>query len=228
MAILRKLKRWLITFFKAFGALLLVFYIVFKSTLLYVEHKISRHYSTDSKALTDTVIIHFIHGSIPMENCIYPRKRLGGLLGGHVEIEMEGRVYGFRLSKLPVHVFVDNNNFNSKYEVNTKEAWLKRTEYEKITSVYLPISEGQKDKLQAILTAYLANSPYDYAFFGTRCATSTAEILAKSGIICPLSNVENSIAFLSPHPLRQTLLALANEKHFLVTRKNGVDCRYWE
>lgn len=224
----RKLKQVLIRFVKVFGVSVLVFYVVFKSTLLYVEHKIIRHYSTDSKALKDTVIIHFIHGSIPMKNCIYPRKRLGGLLGGHVEIQVEGRIYGFRLAKLPVHIFVDNNNFNSKYEVNTKEAWLKRTVYEKITSVYLPISEGQKDKLQAILTAYLANSPYDYAFFGTRCATSTAEILSKSGIIYPLSNIENSIAFLSPHPLRQTLLQLAKEKHFLVIYKKGVDCRYWE
>ena len=228
MTILRKFKRRLITFFKVLGILILIFYAVFKSTLLYVEHKIIRHYSTDSKALKDTAIIHFIHGSIPMENCIYPRKRLGGLLGGHVEIEVEGRVYGFRLEKLPVHIFVDNSDFNSKYDVNTKEGWLKRTEYEKVTSVYLPISQKQKDKLQAILTAYLAKSPYDYAFFGTRCATATAEVLSKSGIIYRLSNVENSIAFLSPRPLRQTFLQLAREKHFLVIHKKGVDCRYWE
>ncbi len=228
MIILGKLKRRLIAFFKALSVLLLVFYAVFKSTLLYVEHKITHHYSTDSSVLKDTAIIHFIHGSIPMENCIYSRKRLGGLLGGHVEIELAGSVYGFRLAKLPVHIFVDNSHFNSKYEVNTKEAWLKRTEYEKMTSVYLPISKGQKDKLQVLLTAYLAKSPYDYAFFGTRCATSTAEVLSKSGIIYPLSNTENSIAFLSPHPLRQTLLQLAHTRHFLVVNKKGVDCRYWE
>jgi hypothetical protein len=63
---------------------------------------------------------------------------------------------------------------------------------------------------------------------GTRCATSTAEVLSKSGILYPLSNIENYIAFLSPHPLRQTLLQLAKGKHFLVVRKKGVDCRYWE
>ena len=146
MTILRKFKRRLITFFKVLGILIFIFYAVFKSTLLYVEHKIIRDYSTDLAALKDTAIIHFIHGSIPMENCIYPRKRLGGLLGGHVEIEVEGRVYGFRLEKLPVHIFVDNSDFNSKYDVNTKEGWLKRTEYEKVTSVYLPISQKQKDK----------------------------------------------------------------------------------
>lgn len=218
----------MITFFKVLGVVLLVFYVVFKSTLLYVEHKIIRNYSTDATALQDTAIIHFIHGSIAQENCIYSRKRLGGLLGGHVEIELAGRVYGFRLAQLPVHIVVDNRHFNSKYEVNSKEAWLKRTEYEKMTSVYLPISKKQHDKLQAILTDYLAKSPYDYAFFGTRCATSTAEVLSQSGIICPLSDGQNYIAFLSPHPLRQTLLALAKERHFVVTRKKGVDCRYWE
>jgi hypothetical protein len=97
-----------------------------------------------------------------------------------------------------------------------------------MTSIYLPISQKQKDKLLTTLTAYLAKSPYDYAFFGTRCATSTAEVLSKSGIIYPLSNVENSIAFLSPHPLRQTFVQLAKKKRLSIIEKNGVDCRYWE
>jgi hypothetical protein len=127
-----------------------------------------------------------------------------------------------------VHIFIDNADFNSKYEVNSKEAWLKRTEYEKITSIYLPINSAQKDKLQAILDAYLLKVPYDYAFFGKRCAASTAEVLAQAGIFCPLSDFENAVAFLSPRPLRHTLLNLAENKGFQVVNKKGVDCRYWE
>jgi hypothetical protein len=221
-------KKKLMTILKVISALIIAFLIVFKGVLMNVENKIIDNYSTQKNALNDTAIIHFIHGSIAKEGCIYPRKRLGGLLGGHVEIELNGQVYGFRLNKLPVHIFVDNAEFNSKYEVNTTEKWLKRTEYEKITSVYLPINEEQNRKLNAILNAYLLKSPYDYAFFGKRCASSTAEILSQSGIFQPLSNTEIMVAFLSPRPLRHTLLNLAENKHLLVKNKAGVDCRIWE
>jgi hypothetical protein len=223
-----KFKRIFIKIIKVFFTILTAILIVFKCHLMHVENKIISHYSTEINAIKDTVIIHFIHGSVAKEGCIYPRKRLGGLLGGHVEIELNQQVYGFRLAKLPVHIFVDNTDFNSKYEVNTKENWLKRTEYEKVTSIYLPITAEQKNKLNAILNAYLMQTPYDYAFFGKRCATSTAEILAQSGIICPLSNAEIMAAFISPKPLRNTLINLAENKHFLIKKKAGVDCRIWE
>jgi hypothetical protein len=221
-------KKYLFLFLKSILIILIAFLIVFKSVSIYVDNKIIKHYSTNSTSLKDTAIIHFIHGSIPMKDCIYSRKRLGGLLGGHVEIEVNGRVFGFRLRQLPVHIFVDNGDFNSKYEVNSKEVWLKRTEYEKITSIYLPINAAQKDKLQGILDAYLFKSPYDYAFFGKRCAASTAEILSQADIICPLSDFENMVAFLSPRPLRNTLLNLGENKGFLIVKKRGVDCRIWE
>jgi hypothetical protein len=222
------LKKILFRFLKSISILFIALFIVFKCISIHVENKIIDNYTTPLNTLNDTAIIHFIHGSIPMKDCIYSRKRMGGLLGGHVEIELDGHVYGFRLSKLPVHIFVQNDNFNSKFERFTKEVWLKRTEYEKITSINLPINKGQKTHLQGILNAYLLKSPYDYAFFGKRCASSTAEILSRSDIIIPLSDTENSIAFLSPRPLRTTLLALAEKKKLLVVEKKGVDCRYWE
>jgi hypothetical protein len=199
-------KKKLITFLKVIGALIIAFLIVFKCLLMRIENKIINNYSKAINVQKDTAIIHFIHGSIAREGCIYPRKRLGGLLGGHVEIELNGQVYGFRLKTLPVHIFVNNDDFNSKFEVNTTEAWLKRTEYEKITSIYFPINEAQKSKLNTIMSTYLIKSPYDYAFFGKRCASSTAEILSQSGIISPLSNIEIMTAFISPRPLRNTLL----------------------
>ena len=221
-------KKYLFLLLKSILISLIAFLIVFKSVSIYVDNKIIKHYSTPSTTLHDTAIIHFIHGSIPMKDCIHPRPRLGGLLGGHVEIEVSERVYGFRLQQLPVHIFVNSSDFNSKYEVYAKDKWLKRTQYEKMTSIYLSISTVQKEQLQAILDVYLLKVPYDYAFFGKRCATSTAEVLAQVGIISPLSDFENMVAFLSPRPLRNTLLNLADKKGVLVVKKQGVDCRYWE
>ncbi len=223
-----KFKKYFFNFFKVFSLIIFIFYCLFKAVLLSVENKINEHFSTENNVKNETAIIHFIHGSIPLENCIYPRKRLGGLLGGHVEVELDGQIYGFRLSKLPVHIFPNNADFNAKYEVNTKEAWLKRTEYEKITSIHLPITHVQKNKLEQILKIHLIHVPYDYAFFGKRCASSTAEILSNSDIFSPLSNAEIMIAFLAPNPLRNTLINVANKQHFLINKKQGVDCRIWE
>jgi hypothetical protein len=221
-----KIKRIIFLIFRIIASSILVFLLIFSVIFKNVQSKMSA--AAPVKNATDTAIIHFIHGSIAQENCIYPRPRLGGLLGGHVEIELDGKVYGFRHSKRPVHIFPQDNNRNSTYDIYTKQAWLKRTEYEKMTAIKLPISVEQKRHLQAILTDYLAKTPYDYAFFGKRCASSTADLLVQSGIICPLSTIEIMVAFLSPHPLRYAFLRLAEEKKYGIERQKGVDCRFWE
>jgi hypothetical protein len=200
----------------------LLFFCIYKN----VQGKIIAH--DPIIAATDTVIVHFIHGSIVQANCIYARPRLGGLLGGHVELEVSEKVYGFRQKTFPIHIFSKDNAPNSVFEVWTKMAWLKRTQYEKMTAVVLPINAEQKRVLQTILDNYLQKTPYDYAFFGKRCTSSTVEILTQARILPPLSNFDIMTAYLSPHPLRYTLVRLAEAKNYRILFQKGVDCRFWE
>jgi hypothetical protein len=207
-------------------AVCLVLGLLFLGVYKNVQRKIIAH-EPDSVA-TDSAVIHFIHGSIVQSDCIYARPRLGGLLGGHVEIELSGNVYGFRQKTFPIHIFSKENTPNSIFEIWTKNAWNKRTQYEKMTAVVLPINPEQKRVLQIILDNYLQKTPYDYAFFGKRCTSSTAEILTQAGILPPLSNFDIMTAYLSPHPLRYTLVRLAEAKNYRILFQKGVDCRFWE
>jgi len=181
----------------------------------------------DEYNASDSIIIHFIHGSIPYRNCSYTKKRLGGYLGGHIEIEVNNKVYGFLYNSIPIS-YVPNTTFNSKFESRSKDKWKIITKDDKVTSVFIPVTKFKKNKLEDLLHTYLTSEPYDYAFFGQRCASSTAEILSDCGIINKFSNIESIIAFFYPRDLRFTMLQFANKNELRVTYKKGIICHKWE
>ncbi len=176
---------------------------------------------------TDTVTVHFIHGSIPKANCTYQKKRLGGYLGGHIEIEVDDFVFGFLYDTLPIN-YLPKNDFNSKFEKRTKKNWSELVKYDKITSIRIPVTKPKKMRLDSLLNQHLINEPYDYAFFGQRCTSSTAEILSDVGIINEFSNQESIVAFYYPKLLRRTMTKYANENGFEIIKKIGIECHYWE
>src|SRR5690606_17094252 len=49
--------------------------------------------------------------------------------------------------------------------------------------IRIPINNSQYNRLDSIMDRYLDSVPYDYAFLGFRCASSTYEILHKVGIM---------------------------------------------
>jgi hypothetical protein len=180
-----------------------------------------------SEEVVDSAIIHFIHGSVPNINCSYQKKRLGGYLGGHIEIEISKKVYGFSYDSLPINYF-SKVNFNSKFECREIAEWQTYTLNDKITSIYIPISNQQKEKLQNLLARHFKKEPYDYAFIGQRCASSTAEILSDAKIINNFSNNEAIITFFYPRMLRLTLLNFAKKNNLKVSLKKGINCVKWE
>ena len=178
--------------------------------------------------ISDTIVVHFIHGSKRIEeDCDYKKERLGGYLGGHVEIEVAAHVYGFSYDSLPINYF-PRSKFNSKYEKRTKEKWLKHTKYDKVTSLHIPVNTAQKQNLIKIVTSHHKNPPYDYSFWGQRCTSSAAIVLSDAKIIGKLNNTTSIISFYYPKLLRRTLLKLALKNDYLVKRKPGIDCYNWE
>jgi hypothetical protein len=177
--------------------------------------------------IVDSTIIHFTHGSTSRENCIYQKKRLGGYLGGHIEIEVNNKVYGFLFDSLPIS-FISQTTFNSKFEFREKSDWLNYSQYDKITSIVIPITMNQKTDLLNILNSYLKKEPYDYAFIGQRCASATAETLSDAKILNEFSNKEAIIAFFYPRTLRFTLLQFAKKNNLKIYSKPGINCHNWE
>lgn len=186
------------------------------------------NYSLPQKnEIVDSAIVHFIHGSIPEKGCRYNKKRLGGYLGGHIEVEIKNKVFGFIYDSIPINQ-ISKDSFNSKFEVREKKEWELFTKNDKITSIYIPVSKQQKEKLYGLLEQYVKIEPYDYAFLGQRCTSSTAEILSDVGVLNKFSNLESIIAFFYPRTFRYTLLQFAKKNDLKVEISKGIDCHKWE
>lgn len=180
---------------------------------------------------TDEISIHFIHGSYPKKGCTDQRTRVGGLLGGHIEIEMDGLVYGFEFEdQHHIHIFPAKSraSFNSKFTLKKKADWHTETKHDKITSIKIPVTALRKKALQDKLLMHYKKAPYDYAFFGMRCASATYEDIAGLGILPEKSRFQYIIHAFYPRPLRKKMLRWARNNDINVEFKAGIGCRVWE
>ncbi|MDN5201190.1 hypothetical protein QQ008_07450 [Fulvivirgaceae bacterium BMA10] len=208
---------------------LLLFILIISLTISHkVKTRVISSRIPNVQEISDTLRLHFIHGSTVKQDCSYSKSRLGGKLGGHVELELNNYVYGFLYDSLPIHVFVLSDNLNSKFEKKHRNIWIDGVTDEMITTIEIPISLKQYNRLDSIMEHYYHKEPYDYAFFGQRCTSSTAEILSDAGIFGKFSNFESAVGFFYPRTLRFAMLKYATENSLEVRVKKGIACRDWE
>lgn len=187
-------------------------------------------YSSFFKAQTDTLYlkINFLYGSKPIKK--YKDTEVvhfGGLHGGHVSIELDNIDYSFGTSG-SFHFFSHKNNLHSSFEAkNTdgKPAYMVGWKY---ASVYIPLTQEQYYKSKQILSNYLNETPYDYAFCGMRCASSTHEILAQINILKKRKKLGYIITSFYPKQLRRKLLFLSKKNGYKVVKQEGRLTRKWE
>lgn len=130
-----------------------------------------------------------------------PNSMLGRMVklhGGHVTIEY---AHDKALSFQPVHYdgiggaghLMPKSNpkkYNACFRIYTeKRAWnvlgnyynnvdsLRRAEF------IIPVTAAQQHKLDSLAKAYTEHTPYDYAFFGMRCASASYEFLKEAGLV---------------------------------------------
>ena len=183
-----------------------------------------------AKRESDWVTLHCIHGSLPKQWWKEKSMRLGGLLWGHVEIQIDDKVYGFEyVDKKNVHIFPrKKSKYNAKFTLKTLAERQTETQDEKITSVTFSTSSEQKYLLTEIYTRYLRCSPYDYAFLGTRCALSACEILQEVAILPHRPHWYNVLLAFSPSLWRKQLCTYAKKHHLLIERQKGSPLKIWE
>lgn len=177
--------------------------------------------------VNDTIVVHFIHGSVKKDSCSYNVERLGGFLGGHVELEINQNVFGFLFKTKKIRI-VPKEKYNSKVEMLHVDLWKKKSKHDKITSIYIPISLNQKYELLSLLNNYMNETPFDYAFFGHRCTSFIAQLLSKAKVFNKFSEEEAIVAFFYPRSLRRTLEKYAQLNNLTVLKKSGIDCQNWE
>jgi len=177
--------------------------------------------------------VHFLYGSKPLKKYKdTEQKWFGGVLGGHAGIECDNdKVLSFSPSG-KFHLFSKKNNRHSAYTEPSVHSFYSimggHPDSMKEAIVYIPIAMQQKQKFDSISSAYLQQTPYDYALFGMRCGAATYEVLGQLNILPFYSHSKTYKKIFYPKKLRKRLFKKANEHGWKILRQNGSMKRRWE
>lgn len=152
----------------------------------------------------------------------------GGIHGGHVCLGFDSIVIGFDSPPGTYHIFPRKKKIIGMYAREDEQDYMKDTITKKYAIVGIPISDSQYQHLNIILTKYLNKSPYDYAFFGMRCASATYDVLSQIGIMERKSYLGNVFSNFYPRLLRRKVFRLAKENNYKIIRLKGRKTRQWE
>lgn len=190
--------------------------------------------STLSGALGQpTVTVHFLYGSKPAQGFEQEESRwFGGRRGGHVGLEVQAnRVLNFMPSG-KFHWLSHERDRHSRFaELTVSQTYqcLGGSKGElKTAAIRIPLDSVQFQLLQQIVTRYLDQTPYDYAFMGMRCAAATDEVLAQLGITKRRRFWGTVFHTFRPRALRKRLLRKAEVDGWEVLRQEGSVRRIWE
>ena len=183
------------------------------------------------KAQTDTshfIKVHFLYGSKPLKKYrSTENKYFGGIHGGHVTIETDSIDYGFS-PEGKVHIFSHHKNHHSQFIGKCTHQLEPYPKGSKITTFIIPVTKVQYEQIHKIQTDYCAKPPYDYAFFGMRCAASAQDVLGQIGIVKKRGKIRNIYSTFYPKKLRRRMFKLAKEKNYKIETQEGRVTRKWE
>lgn len=179
----------------------------------------------DSSAVIN---VHFLYGSRPKRKFKDTEvKSFGGLHGGHVSIQVGDTDYGFGPTIMPVHLFPKHRR-QSVFEARELQGGARYSAGNKTVTFVIPVSPKQLARLDSTHKAYCQTTPYDYAFFGMRCASATQNILALAGILKRKSRAVTILTAFYPKRLRKRLFKQAKAHGYQVIRSEGKTTRKWE
>ncbi len=177
---------------------------------------------------THLLKVFFRYGSIPDIGFEYIEyEETGGLNGGHVSIGIDSLEIGFTNEK-SIHVFAKKDNIQGVYYWEYLKDFEAATSDKKYITFLIPITDDQYLKLKSILLAYIDNPPYDYAFFGMRCASATYDVLSQIGLVKSKSRAATIITNFYPRMFRRTMTDLARKNGYTVIKVKGRKTRIWE
>lgn len=186
-------------------------------------------YAGDSSYLK----VHFLYGSRPLKKYKDAEKKwFGGKLGGHVGIESDSNKILNFLPSGKFHWFSKKKKPHSTYAIHSVHGFYAilggQPDSAKKAIVYIPVTPRQKQQFDSITTAYLAQTPYDYALFGMRCGAATYEVLGQLDILPRYKNSKTCKKIFYPKKLRKRLFKKAGNNGWLIQRQPGSGRRKWE
>lgn len=197
----------------------------FTKTIIFLLIFASTYAQIDS---TSFIKVHFLYGSKPKKKFPNEVKYFGGLHGGHVSIQVGNIDYGFEPT-YKVHIFPHRRRPKSDYvDTFVKGQMRYDTTKNKVTTFIIPLTTEQLNKLNQINLAYCKKAPYDYAFFGMRCASTAQDVLGQIGVVKKRGRFSNIVTTFYPKKLRKRLFKLAKANNYTIIQRPGRASRKWE
>jgi len=176
-------------------------------------------------AQTDTIKLNFLYGSKPAKDHRQSESKVfGGLKGGHVNIEANGKVLDFMPGDCPL--FPKNKNPTGGFRINNDVYW--NTTEDKWTTILIPVTPAQMNHLDSLFNLYQRSTPFDYAVFGMRCASASYYVLSKIGLFERISDRKNVTIHFYPKLLRKRMVRWAAKNHYPIIEHEGKSTRKWE
>jgi hypothetical protein len=180
-----------------------------------------------------TLKVHFLYGSKPKREFRDTEKKwFGGVLGGHCGIESDsGEIISF-FRRGEFHWIAKKNNRQSRYVTHSYDRFYSifggSPENKKRAVIHVPVTAEQKRKLDSLINAYRAETPYDYAFIGMRCGSAAYEILGQLDVLPAYGYRRTYWKIFYPRRLRRPLQERARENNWTVELYEGSSTRKWE
>jgi len=183
----------------------------------------------------DTVFIkvHFLYGSKPKkEHKDTESNWFGGIHGGHVGIEFDSNKIIDFVPYGDFHITARRNDRNSRFVFHSIESFYElfsdSAELMNKAIFIIPIDSIQLRDLYGIVNQYMKETPYDYAFWGMRCASAAYDILAQIDILKEYSHRRTYRKIFYPKILRKKLFKKAIDLNWKVYLEPGNETRKWE
>ncbi len=177
---------------------------------------------------THLIKVHFYYGSKPkFKYRKQEKKYFGGLHGGHVSMQVGDTIFSFVFTG-KAHIFNHKKNKTGVWINESLRQWVKDTVGGKYASITVPINDTQYHKLKLIQSNYCSKVPYDYAFLGMRCASSTYDVFAQMGFFKHRSRMSMVTEIFYPKILRKKFFKLAKKHHWKIEKHEGNPKRKWE
>lgn len=175
-----------------------------------------------------SINVCFLYGSKPKKKYRSSEpKAFGGIHGGHVTIQVEDADYGFEPA-WGFHVFAHQRRFKADFVEKSLAGQPAYSPTSKTVTFIIPVTAEQQAKIKAVARTYCANTPYDYAFFGMRCAAATQDILGQAGLVKKRKRFFTVVTTFYPKRLRRRMFRLARHNHYQIIQTPGRDTRKWE
>ena len=182
-------------------------------------------YTPQILSAQDSIKLNFLYGSKPAKGySASEAKHFGGLKGGHVNIEANGRVLDFLPGECPV--FPKNKKPTGGFYINSHISW--DTATTKCMSITIPVTTDKMRQLENLFDSFSRKTPYDYAVFGVRCAAASYDVLSKIGLVKEISIQKNITKHFYPKLLRKRMIKWAVANHYPIIFHKGRRSRKWE